>query len=94
MNEKRKTENSTDQKVSVFPESRELLTCFERDTDAFCTCRSFFAAKTDRNIRAANKIFTKGRKKKASNCVSLVQMLYGDKKTALQRQSDLTNMWL
>lgn len=27
--EKRKTENSTDQKVSVFPESRELLTCFE-----------------------------------------------------------------
>lgn len=27
--EKRKTENSTDQKVSVFPESRELLTCYE-----------------------------------------------------------------
>lgn len=45
--EKRKTENNTDQKVSVFPESRELLTCFERDTEALFTCRSFFTAETE-----------------------------------------------
>lgn len=66
--EKRKTENSTDQKVSVFPESRELLTCLERDTDALFTCRSFFTAKTDRNIRAAKKI-KKKRKKSFLLCV-------------------------
>lgn len=55
--EKRKTENSTDQKVSVFPELRELLTCFERDTDAHFACHSFLAVETAKNLRAAEKIF-------------------------------------
>lgn len=44
MNEERKTENSTDQKVSVFPELWELLTCFERDADTLFTCCSVFTA--------------------------------------------------
>lgn len=43
--EKRKTENSTDQKVSVFPELWELLTRFERgDADTLFTCCGVFTA--------------------------------------------------
>lgn len=57
------------------------------------TCRSFFTAAADRNIMAANKSFKIG---KALYHVSLVQMLGAEsgEKTALQRQSDSTNVWL
>lgn len=44
--EKRKTENSPDQKFSVFPESRESLTSFERDTDALF---AFLTAETEKS---------------------------------------------
>lgn len=74
--EKRKTENSTDQKVSVFPESRELLTYFERHTDALFACRSSFTAETDRNLRAAKKFSLKKKKKSFVLRVSLAQMLF------------------
>lgn len=47
--EKRKTENSPDQKVSVFPELRE--SCVERDTDALFACCSFLTAETGRSQR-------------------------------------------
>lgn len=79
---------------SVFPESRELLTCFERDTDTLFTCRSFFTAETDRNITAANKILKIEKKKKKA--LYRVQMLGAEsgEKTALQRQSDSTNVWI
>lgn len=47
--EKRKTENSPDQKILCFPESRESLTSFERDTDALFACRSFLTAETEKS---------------------------------------------